>query len=185
MAKRGRALRTTASAGLGMVLVGVIAAGASAAQQRDPTWPCQQPKVPKLSVAQMWSGPTPSQDWRKDRELKALAARMAQRRVPIPDATAAAEAWVEGLDPEARSERIAELFAAVVDRINHERGEIIAGIGRYAQSQTDHAARVDAMEAELVKLEAAPADSRTPPSLKTCGRRWHGKLGSSASGRSR
>ena len=90
--------------------------------------------------------------------MKVLAARMAQRRVPIPDATAAAQASVAGLDPEHRSERIAELFAAVVDRINHERGELIAGIGRYAQRQTDHAARVDAMEAELVKLEAAAAD---------------------------
>ena len=91
---------------------------------------------------------------------------MAQRRVPIPDATAAAEAWVEDLDPEARSERIAELFAAILDRINHERGEIIAGIGRYAQSQTDHADRVDAMEAELVKLEAAAADEQDAAELE-------------------
>ena len=63
VAKRGRALRTTDAAGIGMVLAGVIAAGASAAEQLDPTWPCQQAKVPKLSVAQMWSGPTASQDW--------------------------------------------------------------------------------------------------------------------------
>jgi len=166
MAKRGSASRAAASAGLRMVLVGAITAGASAAQEQDLTWPCQQRKVPKLSVAQMWSGPMPSQDWHKDRELKALAARIAQRRVPIPDARAAAQAWVEGLDPEARSERIAELFAAVLDRVNHERGEIIAGIGRYAQSQADLAARVNAMEAALVKLEVAPADEQDSTELE-------------------
>jgi hypothetical protein len=134
--------------------------GAAAAQVQDPDWPCIQRRVPELTVAQMWAGPPPDDAWRDDAALKELAGAIAPRRVAIEDVAKAAEAEVAGLAPEARAERLADLFAAVLDRINAERGEVIAGIGRYARRQAAEADRVETLQQELADLEAAPAADR-------------------------
>ena len=142
-------------------LATALAAGPmAAAQPRDPDWPCVQRKVPDLTVAQMWEGPAPAADWEEQAELRELARRLAARRVPVAEATAAAADFVADLDPEARGEALASLFAAVLARLNAERGQVIAGIGRYARRQTAEADRVETIQLELAKLEAAPADTR-------------------------
>jgi len=142
-------------------LVAALAAGPmAAAQPQDPDWPCVQRKVPVLTVAQMWAGPAPAADWEEQADLRELARRLAARRVPVADATAAAADYVADLDPDQRGEALASLFAAILARLNAERGEIIAGIGRYARRQTAEADRVETMQLDLAKLEAAPADTR-------------------------
>lgn len=55
------------------------------ADPRYPDWPCMQPKVPELSAAAMWSGPSIAdvgnswQDDSKVRELVEMIARAARR----------------------------------------------------------------------------------------------------------
>jgi hypothetical protein len=132
----------------------------AAAQPQDPDWPCVQRKVPTLTVAQMWTGPAPAADWEDRAEIGELARRLAARRVPVADVTAAAADFAADVDPDQRGEALASLFAAILERLNAERGEITAGIGRYARRQTAEAARVDAMRRDLADLEAAPADTR-------------------------
>jgi hypothetical protein len=135
-------------------------AGMAAAQPHDPDWPCVQRKVPALTVALMWAGPPPDDRWQEDDKLNELARTLAPRRVPVEEAADAAAAEVAGLPPEARAERLADLFAAVLERINAERGAVIAGIGRYARRQSQEADRVEALQQELVDLEAAPTADR-------------------------
>ncbi len=59
---------------------------AAAADVRFPDWPCQQLKVPQLSVAAVWAGP-PIDDvgtaWRDDPQIADLVARLAARRTPL------------------------------------------------------------------------------------------------------
>jgi hypothetical protein len=135
----------------------LAAAGAAEAQQaHDPDWPCVQRKVPELAMGQMWSGPIPEGDAATDDAVEELARTLAPRRVTVEAIGAEAQAAVRDLPPEARAERLGELFAELLDRINAERGEIIAGIGRYARRQAELADRIEAMQLELGNLEAAP-----------------------------
>lgn len=129
---------------------------AGAATYEDPDWPCIQRKVPEISLGQMWAGPPLEGNWRDDPEVVRLAEMFAERRMPLEAVEAAAAAYAATLDLEARPQKLAQLFAAVLSRINRERGEIVSGIGRYAHKQTDLAQRVEAEQAELRALEAAP-----------------------------
>jgi hypothetical protein len=118
--------------------------------------------VPTLSVGQMWPGTLPETEPEDARELASLAQRIAARRIPVDEAVAIAEDFVAGAGDEERAERLAHLFGAVVDRINAERGQIIAGIGRYARRQAALAEAVEAKQLELARLENAPEDQRDP-----------------------
>lgn len=140
------------------MVVGV--APAMAAQQNDPDWPCVQRKVPTLTVAQMWAGPAPAEGWEDDVELRELARRLAARRVPIPEVAEAAADFADDLPPEERGAELAALFAAMLARLNAERGEIIGGIARYARGQRLQAERVGETQRELAALEAEPEASR-------------------------
>src|SRR3954451_8458295 len=62
----------------------------------DADWPCQQIKVPEMSIAAMWSGPTLPEggsDWHGDLEVADLVQYLAERRVPIDQAEAAIAAF--------------------------------------------------------------------------------------------
>jgi hypothetical protein len=148
--------------------VSVVAAtvGADAQQVDDPDWPCVQRKVPELSVGQMWTGPVPGESWRQDAELLELARRLAPRRVPIETIQAEADGYVGDLEGEARAERLAELFAAVLRQINAERGQVIAGIARYAQRQAGFSEQIGALQRELAQLEQAPEDQGNPARVR-------------------
>src|SRR5262249_57499711 len=72
--------------------VAMLCAGlrsADAADPRYPDWPCVQAKVPDISIAAVWDGPSiePAQNvWQNDPTIKSLVARLAARRTPIEEA---------------------------------------------------------------------------------------------------
>ena len=72
-----------------LILVLGRAASAFAADPRYPDWPCNQIKVPELSVAAIWTGP-PIDDvgdtWERDPQIKDLVVRLAARRTLLDDA---------------------------------------------------------------------------------------------------
>ncbi len=145
-----------------LLLALALAAGLGAGDLRaagsdDPDWPCIQRKVPEISLGQMWGGVPPTADWRDDPELVRLAARLAERRNPLEAVETEAAAYAATLPPEARAEKLAQLFAAILHHVNLERGAVVTGIGRYAHKQADLAARVEAQQVELVDLRRAPA----------------------------
>jgi hypothetical protein len=137
-----------------------VASAATGQQVDDPDWPCIQRKVPTLSLGQIWNGPVPPEGWRPDDATQELARRLAPRRVPLEQVEAAAIDFAEGLAGEERGTGLAELLTAVLRQINAERGEVIAGIARYAHRQTDFSGEIEAMQGELVRLQTAPDDQK-------------------------
>ena len=116
--------------------------------------------MPELSIGQMWQGPIPEDDAADAPEVRALAQRLAQRRVPLEEIGAEAAAVTQALAPEERGEWLGALFAAILDHINAERGAVIAGIGRYAHRQAEFSDRIEERQLELARLQAIPDDAK-------------------------
>jgi len=127
----------------------------------DPDWPCQRPKVAEFPLASVWDGPpidTNAQGWRDDPEIAALAAEMAQRRVPIADVQAAVAKLDASHDPAAK-DKIKRAFGAAFDELVSERAAILAGLDRYGHKQRQMADRI---RAENETAHAAPAPGVAP-----------------------
>lgn len=145
-------------------LVLAIALAASAAHAEggtDPEWPCVQRKQPHLSLGQMWTGPQPDDAVRalaETPEIAALADRLEQRRLPMAQAETEIAAFSKGAD----NQQLTALMLAIFDRIDTDRGTLIAGIARYGHKQVDLAKRIqerrDRMEA-LQKAEKPDFDA--------------------------
>jgi hypothetical protein len=143
-----------------IMLVLAAATPASAQMAADPEWPCIQSRVPELSLVQMWSGPIPTETSAPDRDMTELARILAPRRLSLEDLDAAVQTAIRDVPVEARPEWLAELFAAILVRINSERGAVMSGIGRYATGQQALSDRVDAMETDLAALEGVEDSKR-------------------------
>src|SRR5215471_18223098 len=81
----------------------VLPGMALAADPRFPDWPCNQVKVPEISVAAVWAGPAVDDvgnAWEEDPALKDLVARLAARRTPLLDAQKAISAVITGTESE-------------------------------------------------------------------------------------
>src|SRR3954468_15495031 len=62
---------------------------ARAADPRYPDWPCAQAKVPEISLAAVWDGPSLDEaaaKWKDDAKVSALVPRLAARRTPLEQA---------------------------------------------------------------------------------------------------
>ena len=104
---------------------------------RYPDWPCQQLKVPEISVASVWSGPPIEKiDAIKPADAKEadLVARLAARRTPIEDAKKLIADFVVGTKEE-RQEKAKTLFAGLYSTLNAQRDEVMDGIERFSRKQ--------------------------------------------------
>lgn len=166
--RRPRSERARARAGGAMIrtvlrgaALAAAMAGGAAAQPEDPDWPCEQRKTPRLSIGQMWSGPSPAEmpAAAADDAIAALAQRIAARRTSL-DTVDALVAEVRATPAASRDERLTALFGAVFDILNRERTRLVEGVVRYARGQRALAERIDARETELAALQAdaAPGD---------------------------
>ena len=71
---------------------------AFAADPRFPDWPCNQVKVPEISVAAVWAGPAiddVGNAWEEDATIRDLVAQLAVRRTPLDDAPRNADVIAE------------------------------------------------------------------------------------------
>ncbi len=127
---------------------------AQAAGPVDPDWPCVQRRVPQLSLGQVWSGPLPDEAVEalaKTPKIQELAARLAQRRMALPEAEAAIAAFAEDASPE----EVTALYLAVFARIDAARSRVMAGVARYARKQAAMDESIDAQRARFEALAAA------------------------------
>jgi hypothetical protein len=134
----------------------LAAAPGAAAEPADADWPCIQRLVPQLAASQMWAGPPPEggQDAsRADGAMAQLAPRLASRSMPDDEAKAAIDAFAEGLAPEERNAGLAHLFHDVLQQINQERSQIIAGIKRYTRKQQHLAEKIAQDSRKLANLQ--------------------------------
>jgi hypothetical protein len=145
------------------IMVAALAIGAAcgsshAADPRYPDWPCVQAKVPELSVAAVWDGPSldaVGDAWKKDARIRDLVARVAARRTPIEEAQKAAVDFVAAGGGD-KGERAKLLFAGLFDALNQQRSEVMDGIDRIAQREKELAEAVRADRATLAELQDRP-----------------------------
>jgi len=152
------------------ILVAVAAIGlccsarAFAADARYPDWPCNQVKVPELSIAALWAGP-PLDDvgdtWEADATIRDLVARLAQRRTPIEEAEKTIADFLAGSAPE-KEDKAKRLFAGLFDTLNRQRSDVMSGIERFSRKQRELAGKVRSEALRLRELQdAANPDAAT------------------------
>jgi hypothetical protein len=106
---------------------------------RDPDWPCQSVKVPNLSLASVWNGPSLDPylgTWTKDADAAALAQRLAQRRVPVDEAEQAIKQFAAQAGT-AKQERLLNLMAGLFSTMDEERTSVITGLSRFGRRQKE------------------------------------------------
>ncbi len=143
-----------------MILAGLAllpAAGWAAMPGRaDPDWPCQQIKVPDLSLGAVWNGaPLSLRSWSQDTEVAALAQRLAQRRIPIEQAQSEIAAFAQRAGA-GRAQRLPLLMDGLFDTLDQERASVLAGLDRYGRRQRTFADEIRADNAALRGLQSQP-----------------------------
>ena len=122
-------------------------------------WPCAQRKVQEIALAAIWSGTPPDLagiEWQSDPEIAGLVERLAARRTSEEEVRAAIAALAASAGEHKRDKLLA-LLAGLVEEINTERADIIAGIERRGRAQKQFA---ESLRAESAKYDALGADPK-------------------------
>jgi hypothetical protein len=117
----------------------------------DPDWPCQQIKTPTLSLASVWAGPEldlNSQSWRKEGDVADLTAKMAQRRIPVPEVESAIADFKAKAGADADSKLLAA-FAGAFEDLSQQRSQVLEGLDRFGRKQRALADRIRAENAAV------------------------------------
>jgi hypothetical protein len=131
---------------------------ALAADPRFPDWPCNQVKVPEISVAAVWAGPSiddVGNAWEDDATIKELVARLAARRTPLDDAQNAISDVITGTEA-ARQKKAKLIFTGLFETLNHERSEAMQGIERYFRKQREFSDQIRSTILQLRELQDRP-----------------------------
>jgi hypothetical protein len=132
----------------------------------NPDWPCVQREVPQISPGMVWAaGPVDAgdQSWSSDPLVAPKVAEISSRRKSTEEAVAEIDAFAASLKDD-RTRVLTALFVGVLQRVNYERSQIIAGIKRYARKQGALADAIKDKSKERATLAAKP--SRTPEEEK-------------------
>ena len=145
-----------------MILATYATRPAFALDPRYPDWPCQQLKVPEISIASVWTGP-PIEAADKEKPLDAkeaeLVARLVARRTTIEDARKLIADFLAGTREE-KQEKAKRLFAALYATLNAQRDEVMNGIERFSRKQK---AMADGIREQARKIrEMQDASSADP-----------------------
>jgi hypothetical protein len=131
---------------------------ALAADPRFPDWPCNQVKVPEISVAAVWAGPSiddVGNAWEDDAAIRELVARLAARRTPLDDAQKTISDVITGTESE-RQKKAKLIFAGLFKTLNQERGEVMQGIERYFRKQKEFSDQIRSTILQLRELQNRP-----------------------------
>lgn len=128
---------------------------ALAQPHRDPDWPCQQIKVPEISIAAVWSGPPvdPHDDrWKDNPAVVDLVDRLAPRREPIDRAQTLLHDFAEhaGSDKQAR---LLQVLVGLFTVLDAERDSVMTGLDRFGARQKQLAADIRADNEKLRSLQ--------------------------------
>ncbi len=159
--------------GLLLFAIVILCAGlrvTNAADPRYPDWPCVQAKVPDLSIAAVWDGPSIEQAqtaWQDDPTIKNLVARLAARRITIEEARKNIEDFLAGAGA-AKADKGVLLFSGLFETLNRQRSEVMNGLERLQRSQRELADRIKADAAVQHELQdKSPPDQAKLDELRT------------------
>jgi hypothetical protein len=130
---------------------------ALAADPRFPDWPCNQIKVPEISVAAVWAGPSiddVESAWQEDPIIRDLVTRLAARRTPLDEAEKAISGFING-DAAQRQQKAKLVFAGLFKSLNQERSEVMNGIERFSRQQKQFADKIRSETLQLRDLQDA------------------------------
>lgn len=150
--------RWEATVVLSGVLVAVAANGAPPGP-RDPDWPCQQIKVPSLSLASVWAGPgldLRKTDWQRDQSVSDLVEAISQRRMPLQQAQDKIRDFAQQSGAQ-RQERLLALMGGLFNVLDAQRAAVIAGLDRLGARQKQLAANIRSDNEKLQKMLADSA----------------------------
>ena len=130
---------------VGLTQIGLFATPSFADNPTTSDWPCIYRKVPELSAAAIWDGPTitDTSSWRKDEQVRKLSEYLISRRIKQADAEAAIKKFADSLPADTRDAKLTELFAAVLTRTNEDRKVVMSGIERFNQRQLERAKQIE------------------------------------------
>jgi hypothetical protein len=133
---------------------------AFALDPRYPDWPCQQLKVPGISIASVWTGPSiEAVDATKDPKETELVSRLAARRTPIEEARTLIAEFMTGTSEE-KQLKGKRLFAALYSTLNAQRDQVMSGIERFSRKQKVMAEEIRQQTRRMRELQDKPnADS--------------------------
>ena len=143
--------------------VGLALPGMSlAADPRFPDWPCNQIKVPEISVAAVWAGPSiddVGNAWEEDATIRDLVARLAARRTPLDDAQKAISNIVTGSESE-RQKKAKLIFAGLFKTLNDERSDVMRGSSDMLANKRNFPTKSDPRFSSCVSFRTAPIPTR-------------------------
>jgi hypothetical protein len=141
--------------GVVVALAACLSQPAFALDPRYPDWPCQQLKVPGISVASVWTGPSIEgldKSEPTDPKVAELVSRLAARRVPVEDARKLIAEFVVGTSDE-KQQKAKALFAALYSRLNAQRDEVMNGIERFSRKQKAMAEQIRGETQKMRELQ--------------------------------
>jgi hypothetical protein len=136
---------------------------AHAADPRYPDWPCNQLKVPEISIAAVWNGPSIDDvrdTWQNDPKIQDLVDRLAARRTPMDEAQKLIAEFIAGSAAD-KEDRARRLFAGLFETLNRQRGEVMTGIERITRKQKALAGKIRSDALELRTLQDAAEHDQT------------------------
>jgi hypothetical protein len=135
---------------------------AFAADPRYPDWPCAQAKVPEISLAAVWAGPSLDDvggKWKNDAQVSALVTKLAARRTPIDEAEKDIKAFLGATN----SDKVMSgklLFAGLFETLNAQRSSVMNGLERVMRKQREAAEKVRDDTLALQALQSASASDQ-------------------------
>ncbi len=117
-------------------------------------WPCVQRKVPEISAASVWQGAALDQlydQWRGQPVVSDLVQRLAVRRTTQEEAKDAIDQFAETTGAE-REARLGQVMAGLLETVNAERADVIAGLERFGAAQKQLAALLRRENTELATM---------------------------------
>ncbi|MDA9404280.1 hypothetical protein [Bradyrhizobium sp. CCBAU 45389] len=130
---------------------------ARAADPRYPDWPCTQAKVPEISLAAVWAGPTlgdAETKWKDDAKVSALVSKLAARKTPLDEAEKSVKEFLAGSAAD-KTANAKLLFAGLFDTLNAQRSQVMIGLERVSRKQRDAADKIREETLQLQALQGA------------------------------
>jgi hypothetical protein len=155
---RGAALSTYGFLCIAVALAVSPTQPAFALDPRYPDWPCRQLKVPEISIASVWTGPSIEaldKEQPADPKQADLVARLAARRTSMDDARKLIADYVTGTNEE-KQEKAKTLFAALYLTLNAQRDQVMNGIERFSRKQKAMAAEIRDRTQKMRAMQDAP-----------------------------
>jgi hypothetical protein len=138
----------------------MLAAASTAARGADPRypdWPCTQAKVPDISLAAVWAGPSlddVQNKWKDDAKVSALVAKLSARKTPLDEAEKLVREFLAGSAAD-KTANAKLLFAGLFDTLNAQRSQVMSGLERVSRKQREAADKIREESVQLQALQGA------------------------------